>query len=793
MNNVIKAVRSVLSGFRKSIAEISSSVNAVTAKLGEFTWFPTENGYTETKWIEMGGEYRENEGYYITCGLVGVDTYMFAPGQKMAVYFNGKRYEGIVSKTYNLFCGPGAFSFWQDENAFVCTIQSGKYLGDSLHIELAFLNYGDNKLPVDMLPDEISNKDYVSENIADLKNRSTMKHIDQNFEFPKGGNWCSIAYGDGRFVAVKNNSDIVAESGDGFTWRCASPGMTYVDDVEYRWHLGFNSATSITYGNGKFVVVGSNTDVVSYSTGMILNGKLAWRNSKLPAARDWRCVTYGNGMFIAIAYNSDRGAYSHDGIVWEEFTLPSAEKWTSIAYETLYFVAVTEDSKYAYFFMNHSGSDTYPGSNINHWKLADVQTSSYKPLTGLNIAAVVPSFGSTRVRFVAFARGTDKVLSSTQFGCVLRENSNLILPSEAEWCAACCRDDKIVVIAANSDMVAVIDGNEYGASTIAAGKLPFSAEWSAVCYGDGKFIAIASGTSKFAVSNDGINWVASYTGYVQNGKFLGDFASPQYVDDKISQISVGGTNSNSCACGDITETTTTNKIEWDGVVGDKVTGEIMVGGIMAIPLVRVSDYVPDVSVFTEQGITISGTFEGNTQEFPIDAEEVENSIIHAENCYTMELFAVALEDNVVAHIQTDVDSTITLPKKGVYFIQDNEVMSMRSLSSPLLEVPYYKVKPEALPDNIGGDSKIVVASLDLQTMKLDKTLDEINDLVVAGNLVLCNLTGSPFTVTYETDEPTGSTVSVSMVGETCMMLGLDFDAEGNVTGMRQGVLPVTWS
>lgn len=150
----------------------------------------------------------------------------------------------------------------------------------------------------------------------------------------------------------------------------------------------------------------------------------------------------------------------------------------------------------------------------------------------------------------------------------------------------------------------------------------------------------------------------------------------------------------------ITETTTTNKIEWDGVVGDKVTGEMMVGGIVAIPLVRVSDYVPDVSVFTEQGITIGGTFEGNTQEFPIDAEEVENSILRAENCYTMELFTVALEDNVVAHIQTDVDSTITLPKKGVYFIQDTEVTSMRSLSSPLLEVPCYKVKPEALPESV---------------------------------------------------------------------------------------------
>ena len=53
---------------------------------------------------------------------------------------------------------------------------------------------------------------------------------------------------------------------------------------------------SVTYGNGKYVAVAENSSKGAYSPDGI-----NWTEMTLPASRKWRSVTYGNDKFVAIA------------------------------------------------------------------------------------------------------------------------------------------------------------------------------------------------------------------------------------------------------------------------------------------------------------------------------------------------------------------------------------------------------------------------------------------------------------------------------------------------------------
>ena len=99
---------------------------------------------------------------------------------------------------------------------------------------------------------------------------------------------------------------------------------------------------SVTYGNGKFVAVASDSNIAAYSTDGI-----NWTQSTLPTSANWQSVTYGNGKFVAVAYRSNIAAYSTDGINWTQSTLPTSAYLQSVTYGNEKFVAVASDSNIA--------------------------------------------------------------------------------------------------------------------------------------------------------------------------------------------------------------------------------------------------------------------------------------------------------------------------------------------------------------------------------------------------------------------------------------------------------------
>jgi hypothetical protein len=104
---------------------------------------------------------------------------------------------------------------------------------------------------------------------------------------------------------------------DGMFWE-AGPGLPFSDYWE-----------SIAYGNGKWVAVAMMSTNAAYST----NG-IDWSPSVLPVSDNWISVTYGDGKFVAVAQSSTNAAYSDDGETWtlSSTGLPKNEPWTAVGY-----------------------------------------------------------------------------------------------------------------------------------------------------------------------------------------------------------------------------------------------------------------------------------------------------------------------------------------------------------------------------------------------------------------------------------------------------------------------------
>lgn len=128
---------------------------------------------------------------------------------------------------------------------------------------------------------------------------------DVNKNLPMYG-WRSIAYGNGKFVALANGDTLegrarVAYSYDGKNWEL-------VDNIpNVSW-------LQIEFGNGRFVAVGGGLSMTSINA-------VTWDTYKTPTTLS--ILGYGNGMFIA-SYTSrtDKLYYSIDGAEWNPIELP---------------------------------------------------------------------------------------------------------------------------------------------------------------------------------------------------------------------------------------------------------------------------------------------------------------------------------------------------------------------------------------------------------------------------------------------------------------------------------------
>tara|TARA_B110000503_G_scaffold103755_2_gene154868 strand:+ start:12529 stop:20658 length:8130 start_codon:yes stop_codon:yes gene_type:complete len=125
------------------------------------------------------------------------------------------------------------------------------------------------------------------------------------------GIYSKMTYGNGVFIAIASDSQESAYSLDnGATWTLVSSATTGTYWID------------IAYGNETFIALDGSGHHVKYSTD---NG-VTWTEQSIDMSLDstsnnWSQIQYGNGRFVAISSDIRTSVYSFDGITWYESNL----------------------------------------------------------------------------------------------------------------------------------------------------------------------------------------------------------------------------------------------------------------------------------------------------------------------------------------------------------------------------------------------------------------------------------------------------------------------------------------
>jgi len=162
-----------------------------------------------------------------------------------------------------------------------------------------------------------------------------------------GTNIFSIAYGNGKFVAV-GDAGKMAYSSDGRIWTAIPAGTTNGTTTTF----GPNHIVSVAYGNvnstPRFVAGGNNCGKMAYSSDGV--SWTAVTDSKFGTSDHINaiaCGSYGTGGYVA-GGSDGKMAYSTTGISWTAVSSQLPTHIFSIAFSNSRYVAVGDSGKIAY-------------------------------------------------------------------------------------------------------------------------------------------------------------------------------------------------------------------------------------------------------------------------------------------------------------------------------------------------------------------------------------------------------------------------------------------------------------
>lgn len=313
---------------------------------------------------------------------------------------------------------------------------------------------------------ESSSDSWVAKNGVD-DNTVLLKSVNERFTLPSTQNWTSVAYGNGKFVAVAESTDNAIYSTDGINWE------TTTLPSSLSWY-------SVVYGGDKFVAVAANVTQAAYSTDGI-----TWTKIVLPGVAD--SIAYGNGRFVGVRFspNIKTAIYSTDGISWKTSTLPKA-------------LPSTERIKFCndrFVIVMYSTTDLLYSTDGITWN--------------------TKTLSDTTNRWVDVAYGDDK------FVVVSKSNSAYYSTDFITWESVTLpHNDYTALVYGNNKFVAVRYSNYFDYSedgiTWNSTRLPYTKNWYRIAYGNNKFVTIGRGSDYIMYSIDGIDWIAENASYTLN-------------------------------------------------------------------------------------------------------------------------------------------------------------------------------------------------------------------------------------------------------------------------------------
>ena len=306
---------------------------------------------------------------------------------------------------------------------------------------------------------------------------------------PSRQSWSSVCYGNGKYVAVVNYSNIMAYSTDGINWTEGNMPSR-------------QSWTSVCYGNGKYVVICNATysNIMAYSTDGI-----SWTEGNMPSSQYWYSVCYGNGKYVAIVYDSNIMAYSTDGISWTQGTMPISKQWMSVCYGNGKFVAVATFD---------SNTTVYSTDGIS-WTQGNMPISKFWQSV---------CYGNDK--FVAIASNTN-IMAYSIDGINWTEGT---MPSSQFWYSVCYGNGKFVAVAGGPSniMAYSIDGISW-----TQGTMPSDQNWRFLCYGNDKYVVILNSSNIMAYSTD----IYSYPSLCYNEIDV-EYTYPVIVQESVINLSI---------------------------------------------------------------------------------------------------------------------------------------------------------------------------------------------------------------------------------------------------------------
>ena len=379
------------------------------------------------------------------------------------VQYSDSHYGHYNGKNYNLMIVKDRTRFGMLNDAGTAFKTFTSIYTNNVDTELAYINGGYLYIPVPDLTygEELLNTLWDCRVIwrSDAPDRAITTAL--SLESNRGGFsratlsstarvWNCVCYGNGKFVAVANNSKVAAYSTDGVTWHEVTISSTVAN-----W-------TSVCYGNNRFVAVANGSSLFAYSSDGI-----NWTTATLSStSRSWTSVCYGNDKFVAVASGSSVFACSTTGLTWTEVTISASAKWSSVCYGNGKFVAVANNSTYV--------ASSTSGSA---WTVVSISAPSR--------SWVSVCYGNGK--FVAVASDTN-IFAYSGDGIAWYE----VIVSTIGWKTVCYANNMFIAL--------TYSGTNYeysydGISWNSAPTLQSESSYSSICYGNGRLIAVSNSSS----------------------------------------------------------------------------------------------------------------------------------------------------------------------------------------------------------------------------------------------------------------------------------------------------------